>query len=295
MNSLVISLLASTFAALSSLLFRKNCDHLDNQSPSGYLLLFYSLCFTSAIAFNFDIWTSKVNWTIVALGALVGSLSSLLMLVTSRALQHGSSAITYAFQNASAVFPGLILFVVLRKEFGYSCSNTQIIGITFVLFGLFLGVKNESGSKRNPSSKWLTYVLCMFVLQASALTLIQGRCLLFNTDFGLFPETDDVWFMPGQFFSAFIIQLMLFLKEKRGLRLVETLYGSLGGIANYTSTALLLFATKCALPHEQSILFPCFAVSVIILCNFWSNRFYKEPFNYKTNALCSFGIFLAVA
>lgn len=224
------------------------------------------------------------------------------MLLTAQALKKGPAGLTFAFQNASAIFPGLILFLLLGSDFGFSCSYFQLTGMVLVLLGLFLGAKKESANQSGASSKWLKYALACFIIQILALTFIQARCVLFGcgeisglfSDF-TFTESDDVWFMPGQFGASFVMQTVIFLREDKRIQASEVIYGSLGGIANFSSTCLLLLATKFALPFEKGILFPCFAVASMILCNLWANRLYNEKFNLKTNALCSFGIFMAVS
>jgi hypothetical protein len=302
MGSLVFSLLAGTCSSLSSLFFRKNSDYSANRSSSsGYLVLFYFISFIFSFIFYPEIWKVKVNFIILSIGICVGLLTSTLMLLTSRALKHGPAGLTFAFQNASAIFPGLILFLVLGIDFGFSCSLIQFSGMLLVLFGLFLGAKKESSNQRKASSKWLKYALACFITQILALTFIQARCLLFNFKIGglfsnfTFTEFDDVWFMPGQFGAAFVMQAIIFLRENQRLQKREMIFGCLGGMANFSSTWLLLLATKFALPFEKGILFPCFAVTAMILCNLWANRLYHENFNIRTNTICSFGIFLAVA
>lgn len=303
MNSLVFSLLAAGCASLSSLFFRKNTDNTAAPSnPSGYLVLFYFFSFILSFLLYSDIWKVNINFIILSIGSCVGLLSSTLMLLTSRALRHGPAGLTFAFQNASAIFPGLILFLFLGSDFGFSCSYLQLAGMMLVLFGLFVGAKNESTSRPQSSYKWLKYALACFIVQIFALTLIQARCILFSYgEMGevfsnlTLTEADDVWFMPGQFGASFVMQAVIFLKENKRFHKSEIIYGCLGGIANFSSTCLLLLSTKLALPFEKGILFPCFAVASMILCNIWANRLYNEKFNLKTNALCSCGIFMAVS
>lgn len=303
MSALIFSLLAAVCTAFSSLFFRKNADNLKgNPNPCGYLVLFYLFSFLLSIFFYPDIWKIKINPIILGLGACVGLLSSTLMLLTSKALKQGPAGLTFAFQNASAIFPGLILFLLFGSDFGFSCSSIQLIGMALVLFGLFLGAKKESANYPKASSKWLKYALACFVVQILALTFIQARCILFDCEkigrlFSNFSLTvvDDVWFMPGQFGASFIMQAVLFIREKKRFQKSEVIYSCLGGITNFSSTCFLLLATKLALPTEKGILFPCFAVAAMILCNIWANRLYKENFNLKTNILCSLGIFMAVS
>lgn len=303
MGSLIFSLLAAGFTSLSSLFFRKNADNsTDGGSPSGYLVFFYFFAFILSFLFYPDVWKVNVNLIILATGACVGILSSTVMLLTSRALKQGPAGLTFAFQNASAVFPGLILFLFLGSDFGFSCSYLQLAGMVLVLFGLFLGAKKGSTSHPQASSKWLKYALACFIVQILALTFIQARCILFDSMqigglFSVFTitEVDDIWFMPGQFGAAFIMQAVIFFCESKKFQKSEVIYGCLGGAANFSSTCLLLLATKFALPFEKGILFPCFAVASMIMCNIWANRLYSEKFNLKTNMLCSLGIFMGVS
>ena len=298
MNSLFYCFLAACCACLSSLFFRKNNDQAS--SSSGYLIVFYFLSFILAFVIDPAIWQTKLNLIILAMGACVGVFSSTLMLMISKALKQGPIALTFAFLSASAIFPGMILFLILGPEFGFTCSYLQFGGMLCVLFGLFLGARKECHQSK-ASLKWLKYALACLLIQVLALTFIQARCLLFDANLGLLPieyafsEADDVWFLPGQFGASLIMQAVLFLKDSKKVQLSEVMYGSLGGIANFASSCLLLLATKWALPFEKGILFPCFAVCGMILCNMWANRLYKEKFNLKTNVLCSFGIFMAVA
>lgn len=302
MSSLVFSLFAAGCTSLSSFFFRKNADSSSaSGSPSGYLVLFYFFSFILSFLLYSDIWKVNINLVILSIGGCVGLLSSTLMLLTSRALKQGPAGLTFAFQNASAIFPGLILFFIFGSDFGFSCSYIQLMGMVLVLFGLFLGAKKESTNHSKVSSKWLKYALACFIIQIFALTFIQARCILFDFNwqtvglFSGFSEADDVWFMPGQFGASFIMQSLIFLRENKKFQPSEVIYGCLGGITNFSSTCLLLLATKLSLPFEKGILFPCFAVASMILCNIWANKLYKEKFNIKTNALCSFGIFMAVS
>lgn len=300
MSSLVFVFLAAGSAALSNLFFRKNFTSSANVSSNGYLLIFYFFSFILSFFIFPNLWTANINFTVVLIGGCVGFLNVSLMVITGRALQKGPAGLTFAFQNASAVFPGLILFSLFDSSFGFSCSTLQLIGMAFVILGLFLGAKRES-SDSIVYLKWLKYALICFAVQILALTLIQGRCVLFEGDklegflaYFAFTETDDIWFMPGQFGMALVLQSLMFLKEKRKLQTSEMICGSWGGLANFGSTCLLLLATKLALPWEKCILFPCFSVVTIILCNLWANRLYKENFNLAANTLCSFGVFLGV-
>jgi hypothetical protein len=301
MSALFFSVLAAGCAAISNLIFRKNSNIAKELSVNGYLLLFYFSSFVFSLIFCAEIWKIRVNFIVLAIGGGVGLLNVLLMLLTSRALSEGPAGLTFAFQNSSAVFPGILLFAFFGTDFGFSCSLIQFLGMALICFGLYSGVKQEQMNRIKTSSRWLKYALACLIVQILALTCIQGRCILFACHHldGIWgslaiKEADDLWFMPGQFGVAILFQLILFLREKRKLQTSEMTYGVLGGLANFVSTFFLLLATEVALPFETGILFPCFAVSTIILCQIWANLLYQENFNLKSNVLCACGVFIGM-
>jgi len=224
------------------------------------------------------------------------------MLFTFQALRKGPAGLTFAFQNASAVFPGIFLFLIFGLEFGFAFSYFQLLGMVLVLVGLFLGVrgKNENSGSPPISKTWIKYAIACLLIQILALTCIQGRCVLFAEEklnwFSSLAvlEADDIWFMPGQFGATVILQGVIFGWEKRKLKSKEVAFGSLSGFANCICTGLLLAATKLASPSEQGILFPIFAVSTIVLCNLWARVLYQEKFNYTANGICALGIFVGL-
>lgn len=297
MNALVVCLFASCFGALSNLFFRKNSD--SNASSNGYLTCYFLTTFIFSFLLFPNIFDTPFSLEMTLIGAIAGAFNVLMMLATGKALQNGPSGLTFAFQNVSAVFPGLLLFLIFGKEFGFDFSPLQGVGLFLVTIGLFLGSFKKTGENR-PTFRFFSYALLCLALQLFVLSLMHFRTLVFTPDLpehALIPFTldanSDVWFMPGQFGASFLIQALLFLSEKRKLNRSEYGYGACGGVANCFSTALLLFSTKLALPIEKTILFPCFAAATILLCNLWAAKLYKEKFNFASNGICSFGIFLA--
>lgn len=290
--ALLFSFSAAGFAAFSNWIFRKaSVQNREGTRIQEYLIFFYFLSFLTALTLSPSLWKTPFHPLMGSLGAAVGLLNVFLMRLTSKALTLGPSGLTFAFQNASAIFPGLLLFLIFGPSFGFSCTFLHLIGMTLALCGLFLGQKGAV------AMNWLKIALACFSIQVIALTLIQGRCILFdckNLPFLSAGETDDVWFMPCQFGAAFCLQALLLFLEGGGFHQKMIGYGSLGGIANGAATALLLLATKKALPLEKALLFPSFSVAVLLLCNLWANRLYQEKFNWKTNLFCASGIFLGL-
>lgn len=301
MNSIILIFFSATCAAFSNFLFRKNIENLGaNHTAVGYLAVYYFFAICIALSVYPNICIDNVDFLMLTIGGFVGLLNSVMMLLIFHALKLGSSGLTFAFQNASAVFPGLILFMILGSDLGFPYTCFQFIGMIVVIVGLFLGTKEGLSPSSGISRKWLKYILSCSVLQILALTFIQARCVMCECvqkceffSANTLSDVSDIWFMLGQFSISFISQTWMLLHEKRRLQKQEILYGSLSGIAFFASTWLLLLATKWALPFEQGMLFPCFSISIMILCNIWAYKLYNEAFNFKTNILCSLGILIA--
>lgn len=300
MMALYVCMVAACCGALSNLFFRMNSLRSSGKnSANAYLFIYYLVSFLLSIL-NPEIWRAQLNWTIILFGVATGLLNVFVMLLTSAALKKGPPGLTFAFQNASSVFPGFLLFLLFGAQFGFSFEPKHALGLLLVPLGLFLGSKGETSS--NPVSiRWLKPAIGCCLVQILTFMVIQGRCILFacNTmgpEYSPYAvlESEDVWFLPAQFGTALFLQFFVLLKEKGWPQKGEALFGGLAGMANFTNTFLLLYATKIALPFEKVILFPCFAVATIFLCNIWANRFYKEKFNVKANALLTLGIFLSL-
>jgi hypothetical protein len=261
-----------------------------------YLCCFYFFSFLFSL--TLVPWSEPLDLVLLGIGSCVGFLNVLIMRLTMNALKEGPSGLTFAFLNASAVLPGLLLFLLLGNDHGFQFSYFQLIGVMLVISGLFIEAKNSARFKKGIIASWLKYALGSFLLQTVALTCIQGRYAFFETlsltEIEASSPHTDMWFMPGQFGTSFLFQCLLFWKERHTLRMYACLHGFFGGSANFASTFFLLLATKMALPGTKIILFPTFAVFSILLCNLWTYKFYQENFNYKANLMCAFGIFIGV-
>lgn len=291
MQGLTFTFLASGCASFANFFFRKNSVSNFSVNTNFYLFIYFIFSFFISIAIHPEIIFYSPNLIMTGTGVIVGMLNIGLMLVTARALQLGPAGLTFAFQNASAIFPGVLLFLLFGSSFGFSVTMLQIAGLLLVLFGLYWGCRNEK--QDGLSLKWLKYALSCFAIQVFALSLIQARCLLFDCSQFNVVSGDDIWFMPAQFGTAAILQGFLCWLEQKKMGKREAVFGICAGVANGAATCFLLIATKTALPFEKTILFPCFSVSTIILCNLWASKFYGEKFNAVTNIICTIGIVIS--
>ncbi|MGK5593814.1 MAG: hypothetical protein ACSNEK_00450 [Parachlamydiaceae bacterium] len=289
MNGLSLTLLASGCSALANFFFRKNSSESKvPATPNLYLLVYFFFSFIISLIIYREIHMATPSWIMIGVGSLVGMLNTVLMRITSKALSSGPAGLTFAFQNASAIFPGIFLFFTFGVAYGFTFSLTQVIGLFLVLFGLYWGCRTEGGASLNMT--WLKYALACFVVQILAFSLMQVRCVLFDCESVPIRQEDDIWFMPAQFATATLLQGFWCLKELKKMNKSLFFYGASGGLANGGATCLLLLATKWALPYEKTILFPSFSVATIVLCNLWAYKLYNEKFNTVTNATCAVGI-----
>lgn len=294
MNATLVTLSAAGCGALSNIFFRK-C----NASANSFLICYYIVSFLWSFLINFNLLMETWNPIVLLIGGMAGILNVGMMFLTSQSLQRGPLGLTYAFQNASTVFPNIVLFLLFGSAFGFMVTHFQLVGMCILLIGLWWASRSGGGEQLTMTKGFLKYALGCFLVQTLILTIFQWRCLLFSCDIehSLIPttylESEDVWFMPGFFGVAAVVQGYLFLRERKPITSTDITYGTLAGIANGTSTYFLLLATKLALPLEKGIIFPLFAVSVILICNFWGWKLYKERVNVIALILCALGILIA--
>lgn len=294
MYALIPSFAAAASASLANLFFRKSSL---KQDVHGYLFCYYLISFLSTFAFYPSLTKIPFSPFLLAAGVFVGILNVLLMQVLSISLKYGPAGLTFAFQNASSIFPNALLFLIFGAAFEFIVTPYQVLGMSFVLLGLYFASWQDQ--PLHLSSRWFKWTVLGFLLQMFILTFLQWRCLLFShfENHLLIPfhfeESCDAWFMLGFLGGALLLQALIFLYRQRFLKKSELIFGSLGGLTNGVGTYLLLLATRGALPAEKGLIFPGFAVSVILLCNLWGYMLYREEMNYKANALCLLGIIIA--
>lgn len=300
--ALLIVFLGAIFAACANFFFRKNQEH--KGSSLAFLTNYYLFSLVISLFINPTLFTTRWNPVFMSIGSVAGALSVLLMLYTARALLTGPAGLTFAFQNAGAVLPSFLLFFLFGPSFDFILTSYHLIGVATVLVGLYLGARTQNAavSPHYNFKKWVVYALSIFFIQGLSLSIFQWRCLLFSPlrmSHRLIPWTcpaqEDVWFVPGFFIMAtLLLSLLFFGKEKRWMNRKEFFYGMLGGLLNGTTTFLLLLGTKQAATAQKAILFPFFAVSVILFCSIWGKAIYKEKVSWLGIFLCIFGVFFSL-
>jgi drug/metabolite transporter (DMT)-like permease len=301
---------AAGFAAIANFLFRKNQDK--GGSSRAFLSMYFLFSLFLSFAFSSQIFHLPFSPIMAGIGAFAGLLSYLMLSLTAKALQTGPPGLTFTFQNASCIFPGLLLASIFGNAFGFAITPWLLVGFALIFFGLFISAKSmekEGGGANGKAvgasvsfAKWVVCALGMMATQGFILSIFQWRVLLLNCNDNthwLIPwtcaQSEDVWFMPPFFAVPALLQLFFFWKvERRKFSVSETLYGASSGILNCACTVLLLLATKSLGIVKKEMLFPLFTISVILFCNLWGWKIYKERVNWWGIALCLLGVLVGL-
>lgn len=292
---LIYAFIASLLAAAVNFCFRKNGEK--QASPGGYLMVYFLASFLlSFLAMNVSL--DSFRFVMPSLGALTGMLNFAMMLLLSHSLQLGPTGLTFAFQNSASMFPAFILALIFGSTFGFQMTLSICIGFGLIALGLFLASLKQKQGTHSSFHRWLFFAIATFLVQGTILSLFQWRCLLLSDlSSPLIPwkcsPQEDAWFMPSFFLIPALIQTAIFsISERRWLSVREFILGMVGGLLNGGSTYFLLQATKMAQTHEKMILFPFFAVSVILLCHVWAKLLYKESIYWPGMLLCIIGVLI---
>lgn len=298
MLGIQLILIASIFIALSNYYMRKSIDA--GGTTKGFLVVQLLIVAIVAILLN-PVRMGQYEWSscMSLFGIGGGFVLALMMAALGRALETGPAGLTFAALNASTVMPSIVMVLVFGSAFGYRYTFWNGLGSLIVVLGLFWAGWHTS-TQTTQRKQWFSFVSAAFFLHILFLVFLSWRALFINYpgENGLLLSFDmddakNQWFMPVLFFTAAIIQTLIFIThEKRGLKRGEVLYGTFGGIANGIGTFFMIRATEAATHFEHAMIYPLFSVSIIILCNLWGQKFYKENVNWKATALCLLGIFI---
>jgi hypothetical protein len=288
---------AAFFCALSNLCMRKSIDH--GGTTRSYLAIQLVIAFFVSVLLN-PVRMGSYEWNvpILFLGIASGLILGLMMISIGKALEKGPAGLTFASVSGSTVFPGLLMAGIFGAAFGFEYHLWHGLGSILVLGGLFWAGWGLGDAKA--MKPWLVFCFSAFTLHILFLILMQWRSLLMN--FGnhaslahvLSPqEAASHWFMPMIYLAAALLQVSIYLKaERRMPRGFEWLYGILGGTANSLSTFFIIKSTEVATGLENAMIFPIFSVMIILLCNTWGQRLYKEKINWKASQVCALGLLI---
>ena len=292
-----LMILASLFVAASNFCMRRSIDA--GGSSKAFLMIQLSLVFLVAILLN-PVRTHDYTWSscMALFGIAGGIVLAIMMICLGKALEKGPPGLTFAALNASTVMPAILMVLFFGSPFGYTYTFSHGLGSVLVLAGLFWAGRGATGSEKK--MQWLSFVTAAFLLHVLFLVFMQWRALFINFpgEDGLFlsfslEDARSQWFMPMIFLVCALVQIIVYIAtQKRLPNRSETFYGILGGITNGVGTFFMIRSTEVATPLEHAMIFPIFAVTVILCCNAWGQLLYKERVNWPANILSIIGILI---
>lgn len=290
-------LIAAVFVAVSNFFMRRSIDA--GGSTKAFLTIQLFLVFFVAILLN-PVKSGDYQWSncMAAFGLAGGLILAFMMSSLGRALETGPPGLTFAALNASTVMPSVLMAVLFGTPFGYFYTLWNGLGSLLVVLGLFWAGWQTARSEQK--TNWVTFVTAAFFLHIAFLVFLSWRALFINfpgmTGLFLSFDMDDAksqWFMPMVFLAAFVVQAIIYFRtEKRMPYPKEVVNGVLGGLANGIGTFFMIRATEVSTPFEHAMIYPIFAVTIILLCNTWGQLLYKEKVNWKANTLCVVGLLI---
>lgn len=289
--------LASVCIALANLCIRKSIEACASSADpflitrfisSGIFVALYALC-TTGIVFDF---------TNLILGAFGGCFLGILLFVMGKTLAYGPASLSLAIINGASIIPPLMMALLFGSFYGHTYTIYNGLGSTLVIIGLVW-----AGWKQiNVSKQWLFFVIITTTIHALFLTFFQWRALLLNPTFErcyTLPfycnPAGATLFTISMFCSAAAIQLIIAQKRITSCKpSAYYLFGIGGGFINGLGSLTTVRATEVAhAPWEKAILFPLYAVILIILCNCWAKILYKDTINWLAMITALIGIFIA--
>lgn len=289
--------LAGVFTALSNYFLRRSIDA--GGSSRAFLLVQLTFTFIVAILLN-PIRSGRFHFNpeMAWLGLFAGIILGVMMICLGKALECGPAGLTVALLNASTVFPILGMVLFFGSEYGFEYTLWNGVGSIVVVLGLLWA--GFQTFKRGAMGKWLFFATSAFALHILLLCVMQWRFVLisFPGQTAMFTslsaqEAASQWFMPMMFLSAAIIQLVVYLRqESRPPLPQEVRFGLLGGVVNGIGTFFMIKSTEIATSLEQAMIFPIFAVMIVLVCNLWGQLLYKEHVHWRATALSIGGIII---
>ncbi|MBS0624147.1 MAG: hypothetical protein JSS62_05945 [Verrucomicrobia bacterium] len=296
---LIFVLIAALLAALSNLLLRISVGV--GGSSKGYLAIQVMVsCLVMILLNPIRMQDFSIYVPAVALGCVGGFILGVFFWGLGKTLEKGPAGLSIAVLNASSIMPALVLAVCFGEAFGHVLTRFHGMGFILVTVGIFWAGWT---SEYNPHKRqWAIFALLMFACHALYLIFLQWWAMVLNPELSLtkllpfhINTTHIQWFMPAIFFVAGLFQWIVFIKqEKRFPVRHELMYGLIGGVATGICSYFLILAPQISAPWENALLFPVFTVGVLVFCNLWAVRLYKEKVNWKACSLCIVGLLLGM-
>jgi uncharacterized membrane protein len=296
-SGIFTAFLAGLSAAIANLCIRRNLTA--GGSPSNYFVVQVSFSCLLSIPLNplrTGCWTAEP--VTVGLGVIGGGLLGTMLWSMGRALQSGPAGLTFATINSATVVPAILMALLFGEAYGHGYRAIQGVGSALVALGLFwAGWEAQMPTRK---IRWLGWTGLALLLHSLLLSLLQWRALLLKGDLPEHPllpwqlsARAEGWFMPVLLLIAALFQLPAQLSHPiHRITRDEWRWACYGGLASGLSAACLIWAPERAHPWENGVIYPVFAVTLVLATTLWSQLLYRERVNWRAGGLSLAGIFL---
>lgn len=242
--------------------------------------------------------TGEYGWNplVISIGIVGGVIFGLLMWGLGKTLEKGPPGLSFAILNTSSVMPAIMLAVLFGATFHHPYTLANGLGSLLVVLGLIWAGWTSAS---NPNKAiWALFATLIFACHTLFLVFLQWWAMVLKPDLPLtalipfhISSSDIQWFMPAIFFVGALFQWAVYLTSRAPFpKGAEISYGILGGLANGACTFFLILAPQVSEAWENAMIFPIFAVGVILICNAWAQLLYKEQVNWRANLLSVAGL-----
>lgn len=221
----------------------------------------YAVCSLLSLAYAGKIpFADKGFSAAVILGCISGVFFLAGFLMLKKSLVLNGVAITSTFMKIGVLVPTLIAVLFFKERM----TGFKLAGFLIALAAIVM-LKFEREGQENPKHFGMLLFLLFCGGMADAFSTIYEHL---GTD-----ESSDA-FLLFTFLSAFLLSMLLALREIKKAAWTDLLCGALVALPNYYSSRFLLLALSSGVPAVT--VYPVYSVSVLVLITLAGVIFFKE-------------------
>lgn len=256
-------ILAIISSVLISVCMRASEKHITNQM--GMFAANYAIC--SVLSMIYMEWKSigsiEMNVTPIF---LMGGISGILYLVNfvflKYNMQKNGIVLSSTFMKLGVLIPTIMAVVV----FGETPRALQVLGIVIAIVAIVV-FNFRKDAMNDGTQKYLLLLLLLLSGFTDSMAKIYEQ-------FGDVKGSDI--YLLVTFFVAFVIAVILAVRNKLGFHIKDGVYGLLIGIPNYYSARFLLMALRSV---DAVLVYPLYSVATIILITVVGVIVFREKLN----------------
>jgi hypothetical protein len=291
-------ILSGFLGAMSNLCMRHSVAD-GKTAPSFFIFQLFFTCLVTILLYPIRTECYTCNLPIIVFGIAAGLFLGSMKWMLGKALQTGPAGLTFAAVNAAAVIPAIVITLTAGSVLNLQLNQVDYAGYLLVLLGLFWAGWDRSSQAG--SLEWIAFAFFAFSAHLFFLLVTQYRTLIAGNYFATLdsrwmPSPENMasdWFVPIVFAAACLMHTLIYsYSEKKLPSPKEAAWGTLAGLLNGLCAFLYIYALEIASLHETTYIFAVFSIALIIFCNLWGQRIYRENINWKANAICLAGIWI---